>query len=173
MTDSTMIERAREFVRKFNNQEYDYVEKPNEDQLDTLERLANAKTDFEKADEEKRNWTEPPSGLIDPDVVNLKRRIMNYNFDNALKYLHNWMNIAYIGKLYVDSKIKKEIEEFKINKAKIEQERDNYRILNEKLVSENVRFREQFTKIFDEFPETEAKYGWLLETRKIGENKID
>jgi hypothetical protein len=158
MIDSSRIEKAREFVRKFNNDEFDYPEKLTEDQQDTLDHLSGAKADFEKADEEMSNWKEPPRGLIDPDIVSLNRRTLNYNFETALKSLHRWMSLAKVNKLYSDHGLKKQVDDYKKKRVELENQIKNLKSHNTQLVEDKIKLDIVLKDIFKNLPAVKNKY---------------
>lgn len=166
---------AKDFVNKFNNDELDFIKSPNKEQQDILTALASAINSFEIQENELKKYLDlERSGLKEFESQYKAMSIeVEHIFSIALSNLNRWIKTAKANNLYTDSKIKKEIEEFNAVRSKIEGENENLHKLNEILSKESIRFREGLVKIFDEFPETEAKYGWLLEQKKIEESKID
>ena len=160
MTDSSMKERAREFVRKFNNEEFDYPDKLTEDQQDTLGHLSNAKVDFEKADEEygKEFNNNPFSEVGDPELRRLRRNILTQNFESTLKSLHRWMSLANVNKLYSNHGLKKQVDDYKKKRVEHENQIKNLKSHNTQLVEDKIKLDTILRDIFKNLPMVKNKY---------------
>ncbi len=157
MTDSlSTVEKAREFVRKLNNDEYEFAKAENPDQQKALDSLASAANAFEVAERD----------LYFPNTL---EKILqeggtspHYNYDMALSNLNKFIKIAKINNLYSER-----------SQKNLKEELENMKNLNTKIVSQKAQLQTVLDKIFEEYPKIKEKYEKALKSVKVEEGKVD
>jgi hypothetical protein len=161
MTESlSPQEKAREFVRKLNNDEYDFAKAENADQQKTLDSLANAANAFEVAERDFKSVDLTLEKVLLQGGYRGDAR--KYNYDMAVSNLNRFIKVAKINKLYSE-------RSQKVTKEELE----NMKNLNTKLVTQKTQLQTVIDKIFNEYPKIKEKYETFLTSVKIEEGKIE
>lgn len=158
MTEPTMEEEVKIFVRQFKNDELDFTKAENDDQQRILTGIISAMDDFERA-ESDLEFSKTEIGKIVGYQTGEDIGTISEDYGEALRHLSRFIKLAKINKLF--------------SKKGEPPELINMKNLNSKLISQKDQLQKVLDMIFEEYPKIKEKYEKILKSVKVEEGKVE